>query len=127
MKIIYSVLIVCSLLNSQSINEQIQALEEVTPKKRVELMNRIKEQLIIMNQDERMETIGLLKSQLHNENSVAEDRHQELAQNHLNENEEDARHEHQRHQHHTHIEHIEENRDKEPKHLDPSHYTEMER
>lgn len=127
MKIIYSVLIVCSLLNSQSINEQIQALEEVTPKKRVELMNRIKEQLIIMNQDERMETIGLLKSQLHNENSVAEDRHQELAQNHLNENEEDARHEHQRHQHHTHIENIEENRDKEPKHLDPSHYTEMER
>ncbi len=127
MKIIYSVLIVCSLLNSQSINEQIQALEEATPEKRVELMNRIKEQLIIMNQDERMETIGLLKSQLHNENSVAEDRHQELAQNHLNENEEDARHEHQRHQHHTHIEHIEENRDKEPKHLDPSHYTEMER
>jgi len=125
MKIIYSLLIVCSLLSSQSINEQIQALEEATPEKRVELMNHIKEQLIIMNQDERMETIDLLKSQLHNENSVAEERHQELAQNHLNE--EHELHEHQLHQHHTNTEHIEENRDEEPEHLEPSHHNEMER
>jgi hypothetical protein len=119
-------LIVCSLLSSQSINEQIQALEEATPEKRVELMNHIKEQLIIMNQDERMETIDLLKSQLHNENGVAEERHQELSQNnHLNE--EHELHEHQLHQHHTNTEYIEENRDEEPEPLEPSHHNEMER
>jgi hypothetical protein len=117
-------IILCSLLSAQSINEQIQALEDATPKKRVELMNHIKEQLIIMNQDERMETIHLLKSQLHNENGVVEETHQELSQNHLNEEEE--LHEHQLHQHHLSLEHIEENRDEELEHLEPSH-NEMER
>ena len=117
-------IILCSLLSSQSINEQIQALEEATPKKRVELMNHIKEQLIIMNQDERMETIDLLKSQLHNENEVVEETHQEFSQSHLNEEQE--LHDHQLHQHHTDIEHIEENRDEETEHIEPSH-NEMER
>jgi hypothetical protein len=117
-------LILCSLLSSQTINEQIQALEEAIPEKRVELMNHIKEQLIIMNQEERMETIDLLKSQLHNENKVMQERHQEFPQSHLNE--EHELHEHQLHQHHMSLEFIEENRAEEPKHLEHSH-NEMER
>jgi hypothetical protein len=71
-----------------------------------------------------METIDLLKSQLHNENEVVEETHQEFSQNHLNEEQE--LHDHQLHQHHTDIEHIEENRDEETEHIEPSH-NEMER
>jgi hypothetical protein len=111
------------MLLSQSINEQIQALEEATPEKRVELMNHIKEQLIIMNQEERMDTIHLLKTQLHNENEVKEETHQEFSQSHLDEEE---LHEHQLHQHHTTLEHTQEGIDEETEHLEHSH-SEVER
>ncbi|HHS93114.1 MAG TPA: hypothetical protein ENK82_07190 [Campylobacterales bacterium] len=65
MKIIFSLIFLSLFLLSETINEQIHALEDATPEKRVELMNHIKEQLISMNEAERMKTLGALKAKLH--------------------------------------------------------------
>ncbi len=64
MKIFFSLIVTTVLLLSQTINEQIHALENASPEKRVELMNHIKEQLISMNHEERMNTISLLQEKL---------------------------------------------------------------
>ncbi len=64
MKIFFSLIVITVLLFSQTINEQIHALEEASPEKRVELMNSIKRQLISMNQEKRMKTIGDLQKKL---------------------------------------------------------------
>jgi len=93
MKIFYTLFMVVSILSSQTINEQIQALEEATPTERVALMNHIKEQLIEMNQNERTETIHLLKAQFHNESRVDEHGHEVLSSEHLSQEQEI--HEHQ--------------------------------
>jgi hypothetical protein len=100
MKILYIILLTFSSLFSQTIDEKIQKLEEATPQKRVELMNQIKEQLVLMNQHERMNTIHLLKAQFHNENRLENDSsHQVSSENHLNEEQQEV-HENQLHQHH---------------------------
>jgi len=64
MKIFFLFFCMSMLLLSQSINEQIHALEDATPEKRVELMNHIKEQLIAMNHEKRMKTIHTLQAKL---------------------------------------------------------------
>ena len=64
MKTIFSLIVTTVLLLSQTINEQIHALEDASPEKRVELMNHIKEQLVSMNQEERMSTISILQEKL---------------------------------------------------------------
>lgn len=66
---------------AESINEQIQSLEGATVEERVAMMNHIKEQLIEMNQNERMQTIDKLReksesSELKEEASREE--HQEI-------------------------------------------------
>lgn len=64
MKIIIVLLISVSIACTQTINEQIKSLEQLTPKERVVLMNHIKEQLIEMNQNERMNTIEKLRAKM---------------------------------------------------------------
>lgn len=71
MKMIFSLIVTTVLLFSLTINEQIHALENASPQKRVELMNHIKEQLISMNQEDRMKAIGTLQEKIqgnHNQN-----------------------------------------------------------
>ena len=65
MKIIFSLMCMSLLLISSTINEQIHALENASPKERVALMNHIKEQLIEMNHAERMNTIASLQEKLY--------------------------------------------------------------
>ena len=57
--------IFCILLFSQTINEQIRALEHTSPKMRVKMMNNIKKQLIKMNQKQRKEALSSLRKKLH--------------------------------------------------------------
>ncbi len=68
MKIIFSLICISIFLLSATINEQIHALEDASPKERVALMNHIKEQLIEMNHEERMNTITALQEKLHANN-----------------------------------------------------------
>lgn len=64
MKIAIILIVSISIAFTQSLDEQIKSLESVSPKERVELMNKIKEQLIEMNQDERMNTIEKLRAKV---------------------------------------------------------------
>lgn len=68
MKIIFSLICMSGFLLSATINEQIHALEDASPQERVALMNHIKEQLIEMNHEERMNTITALQEKLHANN-----------------------------------------------------------
>jgi len=65
MRLLFIIMLSISISIAEDINEQIKSLEEATPQERVELMNHIKEQLIEMNQHERMNTIEKLRSKLH--------------------------------------------------------------
>lgn len=65
MRLLFIIMLSISISIAEDINEQIKSLEEATPQERVELMNHIKEQLIEMNQNERMNTIEKLRSKLH--------------------------------------------------------------
>jgi len=114
MKIIVLFIFITLLLFSQTMNEQIHALEYATPEKRVALMNHIKEQLITMNHKERMKTIHTLqkKLQVKHEN--------QSHQSHSDENKlepyerhEQSQEEHQRDSHlHQEVHQHEENREK---------------
>jgi len=64
MRIVFTFLIFCTILFSQTINEQIRALQDISPRKRVEMMNNIKKQLIQMNQKQRNKTISDLRKKL---------------------------------------------------------------
>jgi len=64
MKIIFSFIFITLLLFSQTINEQIHALENANPAKRVALMNSIKQQLINMKQEKRLKIITVLQKKL---------------------------------------------------------------
>ncbi len=66
MQVIVSLIFLSLLLWSQTINEQIHALEKATPQERVELMNSIKKQLVSMNAQKRMETIEALRAKIEN-------------------------------------------------------------
>ena len=125
MKIFYTLFMVVSILSSQTINEQIQALEEATPTERVALMNHIKEQLIEMNQNERTETIHLLKAQFHNESRVDEHGHEVLSSEHLSQEQEI--HEHQLHQHHIKVEERQEEHEHQESETSEPHHSELER
>ena len=70
MKIIYILLFVSSTLFSQNINEQIRTLQNLSPTKRVAMMNQIKKQLVLMNQQERVKTINLLKRKINPHNKT---------------------------------------------------------
>lgn len=65
MRLLLIMILSISLSAEESINEQIKSLEQATPQERVEVMNHIKEQLIEMNQNERMNTIAKLREKLH--------------------------------------------------------------
>ena len=82
MKAIFLVIFITILTFSQSINEQIKALQDATPQKRVDMMNEIKRQLIEMNQEERSSTIEKLRARMdvkHEQNCEASmsEQHQE--------------------------------------------------
>ncbi|RUM75863.1 MAG: hypothetical protein DSZ11_01430 [Sulfurovum sp.] len=64
MRLFLQFIIMTLLCSAQTINEQIKELEHAPPKQRVELMNHIKEQLILMNQEERAQTINKLRAKL---------------------------------------------------------------
>jgi hypothetical protein len=83
MKIVYITLLISSILFSQSLNSQIKKLENSSPKERVALMNDIKTQLILMNENDRMNTIHLLKARVSSKNSI-DINHQQFYKNHSN-------------------------------------------
>ena len=87
MKIIFSLIITTVLLFSITINEQIHALEKASPQKRVELMNHIKEQLISMNQEERMKAIGTLQEKIQGNHNKNNQQHQSSMQRETKEQE----------------------------------------
>ena len=64
MRLLFRLIILTILGFSQTINEQLKELENASPERRVNLMNHIKEQLILMNQQERMQTIHKLRAKL---------------------------------------------------------------
>jgi len=64
MRLFLQFIIITLLCSAQSINEQLKELEHAPPKQRVELMNHIKEQLILMNQEQRVQTINKLRAKL---------------------------------------------------------------
>jgi len=64
MRLFLQFIIMTLLCSAQNINEQLKELEHASPQKRVELMNHIKEQLILMNQKQRVETINKLRAKL---------------------------------------------------------------
>ena len=64
MRLLFRLIILTILGFSQTINDELKELNGATPARRVELMNHIKEQLIIMNQQERSETIAKLRAKL---------------------------------------------------------------
>ena len=72
MRVLFSLIFLSLFLYSQTINEQIHALQEATPKERVALMNSIKEQLVTMNEEKRMQTIEALREKLHGSHEVDE-------------------------------------------------------
>lgn len=63
-KIITIFVLITMMLFSKSINEQIKTLKNLSPAKRILMMNRIKKQLISMNKQERIKTINLLKRKM---------------------------------------------------------------
>ena len=64
MKLFISLFIITNILFSQTINEQIHALEKASPQERVKLMNNIKKELMNMNEEKRMSTISSLREKL---------------------------------------------------------------
>lgn len=64
MRMFCSLIFLSLFLYSENINEQIHALQNATPQERVELMNSIKEQLISMNEEKRIETLETLRNKL---------------------------------------------------------------
>ena len=68
MRVIFILIFFSLFLWSQTINEQIHALDKATPKERVALMNSIKEQLISMHTEKRMKTIETLQEKLQHKN-----------------------------------------------------------
>ncbi len=80
MKTFFSLIVTTGLLLSQTINEQIYALEDASPEMRVELMNSIKQQLMSMNQERRMKTIGILQKRLQVKPSQQEQEHHHLVE-----------------------------------------------
>ncbi len=90
MRLLFRLIILTILGFSQTINDELKELNGATPQRRVELMNHIKEQLIIMNQEERSKTIAKLRAKLqpsfshqpnqYNQNSST---HQDIVPNHI--------------------------------------------
>jgi hypothetical protein len=76
MRVIFILIFFSLLVWSQTINEQIHALDKATPKERVALMNSIKEQLISMNTERRMKTIASLQSKLQHKSENKEEGHE---------------------------------------------------
>ena len=68
MKLLFRLIIITAFLFSQTINEQLEELENASPKRRVELMNHIKQQLILMNEAKRMQTIRKMRAKLQPQN-----------------------------------------------------------
>jgi len=70
MRLFLQFIIITLLCSAQSINEQLKELEHAPPKQRVELMNHIKEQLILMNQEQRVQTINKLRAKLQHHTNI---------------------------------------------------------
>jgi len=83
MRIVFLLIFSSLLLLSETINEQIHALETATPQERVELMNHIKEQLISMNEENRMQTLSKLRAKLQDKH---EESHLETSQTYCKDN-----------------------------------------
>ncbi len=77
MRMFCSLIFLSLFLYSENINEQIHALQNATPKERVELMNSIKEQLISMNEEKRIQTLETLRDKLQH-NCEAKDKASEV-------------------------------------------------
>ena len=82
MRLVFQLIILTILGFSQTINDELKGLSGATPAKRVELMNHIKEQLIIMNQQERSETIAKLRAKLQPSSSHQINQHNQVSKNH---------------------------------------------
>jgi len=72
MRLLFRLIIITIFGFSQTINEQLKELETASPNRRVELMNHIKEQLILMNQQDRMQTINKLRAKTQHSNQIKE-------------------------------------------------------
>ncbi len=70
MRIFCSLIFLSLFLYSENINEQIHALQNATPQERVKLMNSIKEQLISMNEEKRIQTLETLRDKLQHNSEV---------------------------------------------------------
>lgn len=52
------------LIASDSVNEQIQAMQKVSPQERSQLMNKLKIQIASMNEEERADAISALRTEM---------------------------------------------------------------
>ena len=52
------------LIASDSVNEQIQAIQKVSPQERAQLMNKLKIQIASMNEEERADAISALRTEM---------------------------------------------------------------
>ncbi len=76
MRIFCSLIFLSLFLYSENINEQIHALQNATPQERVELMNSIKEQLISMNEEKRIQTLETLRDKLQHNSEAKHEEHE---------------------------------------------------
>ena len=109
MRIFFSLTLLSLFLYSETINEQIHALEDATPKERVSLMNSIKEQLVSMNEDKRMQTIETLREKIEHTSDVEHkmievDNHEEVVEHVESSHIQDELHQHEQHHEESHPE-----------------------
>ena len=109
MRIFFSLTLLSLFLYSETINEQIHALEDATPKERVRLMNSIKEQLVSMNEEKRMQTIETLREKIEHTSDVEHkmieiDNHEEIVEHVESSHIQDELHQHEQHHEYSHPE-----------------------
>jgi len=103
MRIFFSLTLLSLFLYSETINEQIHALEDATPKERVKLMNNIKKQLVSMNAEKRTLTLKTLRKKLQHKSKSSHEinEHGEVAKKHTSHNEssniDNELHQHEQH------------------------------
>lgn len=73
---IMAIVIVTTLsLYAQDIDTQMQMIREASPQERVEMMNKLKRQIVQMNQNDRAQAIARLRAQMKEKNAI----HQSVA------------------------------------------------
>lgn len=70
LRVINLIIVTFLSLAGQDIDEQMQMIREASPKERVEMMNKLKRQIVQMNQNDRAEAIEQLRAQMKQKEAI---------------------------------------------------------